>query len=63
MSRKKWVVTFNDDHTHVYWVQLMGEKSEAEQTFKDLFQMIETQSQTKIDTQRFDNKTEYFNKY
>lgn len=38
-------------------------KSEVEQRFKDFFQMIENQIQTKIDILRSDNDTDYFNKY
>jgi hypothetical protein len=40
----------------------MHEKSEVEKIFKDFYNMIENQFQTKINILRFDNVTEYFNK-
>jgi hypothetical protein len=40
-----------------------GKKSKVAERFKDFFQMIETQFQTKIGILRSDNGTEYFNKY
>lgn len=61
--KKKWFVTFIDDHTRVSWVYLLEKKSEVEKCFKDFFLMIENQFQTKIGILRTDNGTEYFNKY
>jgi transposase InsO family protein len=62
MSRKRWFVTFIDDHTRLCWIYLMHEKSEVEKIFKDFYNMIENQFQTKISILRSDNGTEYFNK-
>ena len=33
-SRKKWFVTFIDDHTRLCWAYLMKEKSKVESLFK-----------------------------
>jgi hypothetical protein len=40
----------------------MHEKSEVEKIFKDFYNMIGNQFQTKISILRFDNGTAYFNK-
>ena len=62
-SGKKWFVTFIDDHTRLCWVYLMKEKkNEVEQIFSAFYKMVETLFQTKINTLRTDNGTEYFNK-
>lgn len=39
----------------------MSEKSEVEKLFKDFYNMVENQFQTKISIFRSDNGTEYFN--
>ncbi|CAK9151194.1 unnamed protein product [Ilex paraguariensis] len=62
MSGKRWFVIFIDDHTHLYWIYLMREKSEVKKLFKDFYNMIENQFQTKISILRSDNGMEYFNK-
>ena len=54
-SGKKWFVTFIDDHTRLCWVYLMSEKSEVKKIFKDFYNMIENQFQTKISILRTDN--------
>ena len=59
ISRKKWFVTFIDDHTHLCWVYLMNEKSEVETIFKNFYTMVETQFQVKISIFHTDNGIEY----
>jgi len=58
---KRWFITFIDDHTRLSWVYLLKEKSEAEHVFKNFYNMVETQFQTKIQVFRSDNGKEYFN--
>ena len=41
----------------------MREKSEVEGLFKDFYNMVENQFQTKISLLHTDNGTEYFNNY
>ena len=60
-SGKRWFITFIDDHTRLSWVYLLKEKSEAEHVFKNFYNMVETQFQTKIQVFRSDNGKEYFN--
>lgn len=60
-SGKSWFITFIDDHTRVTWVFLLKEKSEAEMVFKNFYNMIQTQFQTKIKIFRSDNGKEFFN--
>ena len=62
LSRKKWFITFIDDHTRITWVHLLSEKSDVEQVFKKKFNMVQTQFQEKIQVFRSDNGKEYFNK-
>jgi IS30 family transposase len=62
MLGKRWFVTFIDNHTRLCWIYLMHEKSEVEKIFKDFYNMIENQFQTKISILRSDNGMEYFNK-
>ena len=59
-SNKRWFVTFIDDHTRLCWVYLMTEKSEVEGIFKNFYNMIETQFDTKISILHSDNGPEYF---
>ena len=54
-------ITFIDDHTHVCWVYLLKEKSEAAKTFKDFHSMIQNQYNTNIQIFHTDNGKEYFN--
>ena len=61
LSGKRGFVTFIDDHTRICWVYLISKKSEVEKLFKDFYNMIETQFETKICILRSDNGTEYFN--
>ena len=61
LSGKKWFVTFIDDHTRLCWIYLMSDKSEVETIFKNFYNMVENQFQTKISFFRCDNGTEYFN--
>ena len=61
ISKKKWFVTFIDDHTCFCWVYLMHKKSEVENLFKDFYTMVETHFQTKISILHIDDGTEYFN--
>ena len=60
--KKKWFVTFIDDHTRLTWVYLMKEKSKVETIFKLFYTMVQTQFHKKIQIFRSDNGKEYFNK-
>ena len=61
-SRKKWFITFINDHTKITWAYLLREKSDAKQVFKKKkFNMIQIQFQEKIQVFRSDNGKEYFN--
>ena len=42
LSRKKWFITFINDHTKITWVYLLREKSDVEQVFKKKFNMVQT---------------------
>lgn len=59
--RKRWFLTFIDDHTRVTWVYLLHNKSEASHIFKVFHKMIQTQFQSQIRVLRTDNGKEYFN--
>ena len=63
ISRKKWFVTFINDHTHLCWVYLMKEKSKVGKHFQNFYNMIETKFQVKISIFHIDNGTKYFNKF
>jgi hypothetical protein len=56
-SNKKWFITFIDDHTRIYWVYLLKEKSEVGQTVKNFYKMVQTQYQTNVQVFRSDNGT------
>ena len=57
----KGLVTFINDHTQLYWVYFMNDKSEVENLFKNFYTMVENQFQAKIRILYFDNGIEYFN--
>ena len=59
--KKKWFITFIDDHTRVCWVYLLKEKSKSAKTFKDFHSIIENQYNTNIQIFHTDNGKEYFN--
>lgn len=61
ISSQKWFVTFIDDHTRVSWVYVLKDKSDTSPVFKNFYQMVQTQFNTKIRILRTDNGTEYFN--
>ncbi|CAH9105932.1 unnamed protein product, partial [Cuscuta epithymum] len=61
-SGARWFITFIDDHTRKTWIYLLKEKSEAAETFKRFYSMIQTQFQSQIQVLRTDNGKEYFNK-
>ncbi|KAH9722152.1 retrovirus-related pol polyprotein from transposon RE1 [Citrus sinensis] len=63
LTRKRWVITFINDHTRISWVYLMKEKSDVGMIFKTFNNMVQTQFQTKIQVFRTDNGKEYFNKF
>ena len=44
---KRWFITFIDDHTN-YMAMSLEEKNEAKPTFKSFYQMIQNQSNVKI---------------
>ena len=60
--KKKWFVTFINDHTRLTWVYLMKEKSKVETIFKIFYTMVQTQFHEKIQIFKSDNGKEYFNK-
>lgn len=39
-SKKRWFITFTDDHTRLCWVYLLREKSDAERVFKNFYNMV-----------------------
>ena len=55
LTRKKWFVTFADDHTRVCWVYLLREKSEVATVFQNFHSMIHTQFNENIRMLRTDN--------
>ena len=61
MGKKKWFITFIDDHTRVTWVYLSKEKSEVERNFKNFHLMVQRRYNTRIKILRTDNGTEYLN--
>ena len=60
--RKRWFITFIDDHTRIGWVYLLKEESEAEKVFKDFHKTVQTQFQITIQIFRSNNEKEYFNR-
>ena len=56
----RWFITFIDDHTHVSWVYLLKEKSEAARKFQNFHKMIKTQFQANSQILCTDNGREYF---
>lgn len=62
LNGKKWFVTLIDGHTRVSWVFLLKEKSEVETIFKKIYNIVQTQFNTKIKMVRSDNGREYFSK-
>lgn len=40
---ERWFITFIDDHTRVWWLYLLKEKSEAVTVFQIFFSMIKIQ--------------------
>ncbi|TYK29238.1 Beta-galactosidase [Cucumis melo var. makuwa] len=60
-SRKRWFVTFIDDHTRLTWVFLIFDKSKVTSTFWDFYHTIEMQFNTKIAILQSDNNHEFQN--
>ena len=54
-------MTFIDDHTRLTLVFLITDKSKTSSVFKNFYQTIETQFNTKIATLRSDNGQEFQN--
>ena len=50
-----------DDHTRVFWVDLLRDKSEATLTFTNFYSMIKTQFNDNVQILQTDNGTKYFN--
>ena len=48
LSSQKWFITFIDDHTRVSWVYVLKDKSDASPIFKNFYQKVQTQFDTKI---------------
>jgi hypothetical protein len=63
INKKRWFVSFIDDHTRLTWLYLMKDKSEVEGLFKQFFEMVKTQFHTSVQVLRTDNGTKYFNQY
>ncbi|TYK26198.1 Retrovirus-related Pol polyprotein from transposon TNT 1-94 [Cucumis melo var. makuwa] len=60
-SRKRWFVTFIDDHTRLTWVFLVSEKSEVTFVLKDFYNTVEMQFNAKIAILQSDNGHEFQN--
>ena len=60
ISGTKWFITFIDDHTRLYWVYLLKEKSKTCKIFQTFYSIIKTQFQAQIQVLRTDNGQEYF---
>ncbi|KAL0536842.1 hypothetical protein IC582_025805 [Cucumis melo] len=60
-SKKRWFVTFIDDHTRLTWVYLITDKSEVPSIFQNFYHVIKTQFHTKIAILRSDNGREFQN--
>ena len=56
----KGLITFINDHTQLYWVYFMNDKSEVENLFKNFYTMVENQFQAKIWVLRTKKGKEYF---
>lgn len=63
LSGKRWFVTFIDVHTCLCWLYLMNTKTGVEKLFKEFYNMVENQLQTKISILRSDNGTKFFNQH
>ena len=54
-------MTFINDHTRLYWIYLISEKSEDKKLFKDFYIMVENQFQRKICILYSNNGSKYLN--
>ncbi|TYK02020.1 reverse transcriptase [Cucumis melo var. makuwa] len=61
ISFEKRFVTFIDDHTCLTWVFLVSDKSEVTSVFRDFYNIVETQFNTKIAILQSDNGREFQN--
>ena len=57
----RWFVSFVDDHTRIYWIFLMKDKSKVGLSFKKIYNMIQTQFHAKIQVLKTNNARDYFN--
>ena len=57
----RWFVSFVDDHTRIYWIFLMKDKSKVGLSFKKFYNMIQTQFHAKIQVLKTNNARDYFN--
>ena len=55
----KYFVTFVDDFTRITWIYLLKFKSEVFTMFKDFHNLVTTHFESKLQTLRSDNGTEY----
>ena len=60
ITNKRWFITVNDNHTHVYWVYLLKENFEVDQIFKNFYSMIQNQCNASIQVFCTNNGKEYF---
>ena len=54
-------MTFINDHTRLYWIYLISEKSEVKKLFKDFYTIVENQFQRKICILCSNNGSKYLN--
>lgn len=57
----RWFLLFVDNHTRVWWVFLMKDKSETTSVLKNFHPMIQTQFSAQIHVLRTDRDSDYFN--
>ena len=61
LTSTRWFIMFINDHTRIYRVYLMREKSEAKRIFKEFHNIVKNQFQTQIQVSRTNNRKKYLN--
>ena len=61
-GRKRYILTFTDDHSGMSWVYLLSTKDEAYSFFTEWLPKVERESGHKLLVLRTDNGKEYINK-
>ena len=56
----QWLIIFIDDHTHLYWVYLIKEKTKVKRVSKNFHEIIQNQFETKIKMLQTDNGKEHY---